>query len=82
MVLDSGTGYLYVNGVQMGTGSLTTVNTPSNGQPVRVGNRVSGGNIRFNGSIDEVRIWDIARTSTEIQAKMNAEFEILVSDSA
>ena len=73
LVLDSGTGYLYVNGVQMGTGSLTTVNTPSNGQSVRVGSRVTGGNIRFNGSIDEVRIWDVAKTATEIQAKMNSE---------
>lgn len=28
-VLNSGTGYLYVNGIQVGTGSLTSVNTPT-----------------------------------------------------
>jgi len=72
-VLNSGTGYLYVNGVQVGTGSLTTVNTPSNNGNVRIGQRVPGGTIPFNGSIDEVRIWDVARTPAEIQASMNAE---------
>lgn len=73
-VLDNGTGYMYVNGIQLGTGSLTTVNTPANGQNVRIGQRVSGGTIPFHGSIDEVRIWDVARTSAEIQANMNTEF--------
>ena len=72
-VLNSGTGYLYVDGVQEGTGSLTTVNTPSTGLDVRVGQRVTGGSILFNGVIDEVRIWSVARTLAEIQADMNAE---------
>ena len=73
-VLNNGTGYLYVNGLQVGTGSLTTVNTPSGNTNVRIGERVAGGNIPFSGKIDEVRIWDYARTQTEIQASMNSEF--------
>lgn len=73
-VLNSGTGYLYVNGTQVGTGSLTTVNTPSGNANVRVGQRVSGGSIPFNGSIDEVRMWDVARTPAQIQSNMNKEF--------
>ncbi|MFK7946452.1 MAG: LamG domain-containing protein, partial [Saprospiraceae bacterium] len=72
-VLDNGTGYLYVNGVQAATGNLTTVNTPANNQNVYIGQRVPGGTIPFNGSIDEVRIWDTARTAAEIQANMNTE---------
>ena len=72
-VLNSGTGFLYVNGVQVGTGSLTTVNTPSGSGTVRIGQRVSGGSIPFHGSIDEVRIWNVARTISEIQADMNNE---------
>lgn len=73
-VLSSGTGYLYVNGVQQGTGNLTTVNTPSGNQNVIIGERVSGGSIRFKGSIDEVRIWDVARSIAEINADMNYEY--------
>ncbi len=72
-VLNSGTGYLYVNGVQEGSGSLTSVTTPTSGTSVRVGQRVPGGSIPFNGIIDEVRIWSVARSLAEIQADMNAE---------
>ena len=72
-VMDNGTGFLYVNGVQVGTGSLTTVNTPSGNANLTIGQRVSGGSIPFSGSIDEVRIWDVARTPAEIMANMNSE---------
>ena len=73
-VLNSGTGYLYVNGSQVGTGNLSTVNTPSGNQKVKFGERVTGGSIPFEGAIDEVRIWDVARTGTEIANNRNAEF--------
>ncbi|MDB4105073.1 T9SS type A sorting domain-containing protein [Salibacteraceae bacterium] len=73
-VLDNGTGYLYVNGVQEGTGSLSTVNTPSGNANMTIGERVSGGSIPFDGFIDEVRIWDYARTQVEIANDMNNEF--------
>ena len=73
-VLDNGTGYLYVNGTQVGSGNLSTVNTPANNQTVRIGQRVSGGTIPFQGSIDEVRVWSVARTLTDIQTNMNTEF--------
>jgi Concanavalin A-like lectin/glucanases superfamily/Secretion system C-terminal sorting domain len=66
-VLNNGTGFLYVNGIQVGTGSLTTVNTPSGNQNLKIGQRVLGGSIRFQGSIDEVRVWNVARTAQEIQ---------------
>ncbi len=72
-VLDNGTGYLYVDGVQVGTGNLTTVNTPAGNQNVKIGERVNGGSIPFHGSIDEVKIWDVARTQVEIQTSMNDE---------
>jgi len=73
-VLNNGTGFLYVDGVQVGTGSLTTVNTPSGNATLRLGQRVSGGSIPFEGAIDEVRVWNYARTQTEIQNDRNAEF--------
>ena len=67
-VLDGGTGYLYVDGVQVGTGSLSTVNTPSTGANLMIGQRVSGGTIPFKGKIDEVRVWNVARTAAQIIA--------------
>lgn len=72
-VLNNSIGYLYVNGVQLGTGSLSTVNTPSGNESIKIGQRVAGGSIPFFGSIDEIRVWDDARTQTEIQTNMNNE---------
>lgn len=74
LVISSGTGYLYVNGVQSGTGSLSSVNTPTTGANVTIGQRVSGGSIPFTGKIDEVRIWNVARTASQIISSMNDEF--------
>ncbi|WMI70223.1 LamG-like jellyroll fold domain-containing protein [Mangrovimonas sp. YM274] len=75
VVKDGGTGYLYINGVESGSGSLTGVNTPtSGGQMVTIGQRVLGGSIPFNGTIDDVRIWSVARSEADIAANMNAEF--------
>jgi len=73
-VKNGGTGYLYVNGIQVGTGNLSGVNTGTGGSNLKIGNRVSGGNIPFRGVIDEVRVWDVARTQTEIASAMNIEF--------
>ncbi|WMI70226.1 LamG-like jellyroll fold domain-containing protein [Mangrovimonas sp. YM274] len=75
VVKDGGTGYLYINGVESGSGSLTGINTPtSGGQMATIGQRVLGGSIPFHGSIDEVRIWSVARSEAEIAENMNAEF--------
>ena len=73
-VMDNGTGYMYINGTQVGTGNLTGVNTPSTGADLKFGERVSGGTIPFKGAIDEVRIWNVARTATQIANDRNAEF--------
>ncbi len=73
-VLDNGTGYLYFNGSEVATGNLTTVDTPSGEANLRIGERVAGGSIPFNGRIDEVRIWNVARTQTEIADNAAAEF--------
>lgn len=73
-VLNNGTGYLYVNGVQVGTGNLSGVTTPNPGtNKMKIGQRVSGGSIHFAGMIDEVRIWNVARTPAELQANDSTE---------
>lgn len=73
-VLNNGTGFLYVDGVQVGTGNLSSVNTPFGNTNVRIGQRVPGGSILFNGDIDEVRMWNVARSAAELNANRNVEF--------
>ncbi len=64
---------LYVNAVQENstTGSTNLRNAPT---------RITFGEIqtnlnRFNGSLDEVRIWNVVRTQTQIQTDMNTEVD-------
>ncbi|WP_053991239.1 LamG-like jellyroll fold domain-containing protein [Mangrovimonas sp. TPBH4] len=75
-VLNNGTGYLYINGEEAISGNLSNVNTPSGNEDVLIGNRVAAAvtnDMFFGGDMDEVRIWDIARTEEEIQATMYTE---------
>lgn len=70
--LGNDTGYLYVNGVLVGSDSLNTY-TSVGGTSVRIGRRVPSGNLYFKGIIDEVRIWNVARTATELLANKDSE---------
>lgn len=63
---------LYIDGNLETQGNFSiSVNTAVSGT-VEVGRRNDGVN-HFTGTIDEVRVWDIARTEAEIQASMNGE---------
>ncbi len=75
-VLNNGTGYMYVNGIQVATSNLSTVNTTaaSNNTNLRIGYRVPGGNtLYFAGQLDEVRIWNTALSVQEIRNGMCQE---------
>jgi hypothetical protein len=64
---------LFINGTQVAsraqTGSITT-----NANPVSLGNQ-TGFSEFFGGYADEFRIWNIARTETEIQNSMNSSLD-------
>lgn len=64
---------LFVNGTEAGTGTITgTVTT--NSDPLYIGQRddlVPDNN--FDGDIADVRMWDVARTETQIRENMNRE---------
>ncbi|MCG2786860.1 MAG: BspA family leucine-rich repeat surface protein, partial [Anaerolineae bacterium] len=66
--------HLYVDGIDQ---TLSTTNhTPVSGlnitAPLNIGqNRTVSGYPSFNGTIDEVRIWNVARTQAQIQANMD-----------
>ncbi len=68
------TNSLYVDGVQVaqsftGTGAAAAFNY-SNNVPLYIGSSACG---FFPGSLDETRIWNVARTSYEIQQTYNCE---------
>lgn len=57
---------LYIDGELEGTTTDTTTDTTTNNSPVYLGSR--GGNKEFfNGDIDDVRIWNEARSEAEIK---------------
>lgn len=65
---------LYVDGALEASFNLTsvTINT-SSVTDFRIGMRIDGVN-NFTGSIDEVRVWDYARSAAEIDQNKDAEF--------
>ena len=64
---------LYVDGVLDTANNLTVPLNTVGGTGLRIGQRVDNAR-RFDGAIDEVRVWNYARTQAEIQADMGSEF--------
>lgn len=65
---------IYKNGVLVASRLLAAVNElVYSGDVLRIGNGdpVAPGRETWNGTIDELRIWPVARTAAEIQATMN-----------
>lgn len=70
---DGTTMRIYVDGNQVAMGALTA-NIGSTSHPLFLGEDPQWNNRHFPGRIEEVRIWDDARTSAEINQYMNSEF--------
>ena len=68
LVRANGTASIYVNGIQRGNTSTLVPKTPAS---FRIGSQE--GIRHFSGLIDEVRIWNTARTQAQIQTNMNVE---------
>jgi len=73
MVGKSGESKLYRNGVEVAS-NILVFDTISSTNQLQIGNGF-GGNRYFNGQIDEVRIWDQARTFIEIAAYRYSELD-------
>jgi len=67
IVRSSGTWYFYLNGELKTLTSQLSVTTPSGG--LAIGGNL-GDNEQFYGHIDEVRIWDVVRTESDIRETM------------
>ncbi len=71
--LSSNTLKLYIDGALNMQGNLTIPVNTSSVTPVVIGRRNDGVNY-FDGDIDEVRIWNVARSAAQIAADRNTEF--------
>jgi len=60
---------IYVNGNSIGT-STSTVNTSTTGTPFKIGIGWSWNSDGFVGAVDEVRVWNVERSATEIKTNM------------
>ncbi|MCD6063662.1 MAG: type sorting protein, partial [Flavipsychrobacter sp.] len=62
---------LYVNGQVVASGSFSTNNTiKSSSKTFKIGENGSADYRNFLGDIDEVKVWNVARTQTEVRADM------------
>ncbi|MEO7312809.1 MAG: FG-GAP-like repeat-containing protein [Chitinophagaceae bacterium] len=70
ITLSGGTLTFYINGVASGTAAVTF---SADNQPMNIGRQqpTACACNYFNGSMDELRIWNVLRTQTNIQAAMN-----------
>ena len=59
---------LYINGISDATGNTAAARATTGN--LHIGSRFTGGGDPFSGDIDEVRIWNIARTESEIRDDM------------
>ncbi|HRN95805.1 MAG TPA: LamG domain-containing protein, partial [Chitinophagales bacterium] len=59
----------YINGTLTSTATPSYFPAVAGGNPVRIGLGYTG--VGYEGQIDEVRVWNIARTTADIQTNMN-----------
>lgn len=64
---------IYINGVLQGTTAATGAISAATGTTMYIGENPTWTGRFFDGKIDEVRIWNVARTGTEIATTMGTE---------
>lgn len=69
-VYDGTSMLLYVNGTQMQSASENRTIVEDPAMPLRIGGSPGGWSRFFTGKIDEVRVWNVARTNVQIREKM------------
>lgn len=72
-VCDGASLKIYENGVLKGTLNVLSALPTTGSGGIRLGRRTDGTSGYLTGKIDEVRIWNAARSQTDIQNNMNSE---------
>ena len=71
VVFDNSVGSkIYINGNEDATDANTTNNKTGTGEAVTIGGYGRSSNQNWQGSIDDVRLWGVARSESEIQSNM------------
>ena len=69
-VFRNDSGFVYTDGILEGAGPMpSSINSTV---PLTLGNDSDPANYKFNGDISEVRIWNVSRSTSEINANMNS----------
>jgi len=69
LVRSGTTASLYLNGILKGSQTGYTIST--GGTNFKIGNQFGALSEYYNGSIDEIRVWNVARTAAQIKAGMD-----------
>lgn len=72
-VYDGSSMKLYVNGILQSQVDVSGTFTPGTGVVMNFGDNPTWSGRRFTGTMDEIRIWNVARTDAEIQQNMTVE---------
>ena len=64
---------IYINGIKEASVVTSNKNTLTNPANLRVGSLLNGSNY-FNGSIDDIRIWNVVRNQSEISTNLETDF--------
>jgi hypothetical protein len=62
---------MYVDGVQRAQGTISADSSAGNARPVRIGRNGDDAGHYWEGKLDDVRIWNVIRTASEISAGQN-----------
>jgi hypothetical protein len=72
VTFDNGVVKMYVNGIQVGSSTMNFTSIPTASAPFYMGEDRGGTAAEFlNGQLDEVRIWNTARTASELAENKN-----------
>ncbi|WP_374505928.1 FG-GAP-like repeat-containing protein [Flavobacterium sp.] len=69
-VTSAGAATMYINGVASGSGNVTI---PASSTTLSIGAFGSNSYFYFNGGLDEIRIWNVAKTASEINTYKNSD---------
>jgi hypothetical protein len=73
-VYDGANMYVYANGNLIAS-QASSVSIPSGSQQINIGSRIGSNTENFTGDIDEVRVWNVARTPEQINGSMDCELQ-------